>query len=549
MKSTIASLVPLALAGSALGAALPSGKTSCHDLWTKAPKHLPSLEVYYANDVAAGTNFTTPYATPAYPQPVPDVPAFCRFGAYIHTSNSSKVQFEVWLPTADQWSGRFAMVGNGGDAGGVNFPDMWAPIAKYGFAVASTDTGHNGTAGDGTFALQGPETQIDFGYRAVHLTTVYSKEILKLYYGKKQKTSYWLGCSSGGKQGLKEVQMFPDDYDGVIAGSAAQWWPHLNGQTYRINALVNPTTSPDYLNVSDYLVIGAEVYKQCDELDGVKDGVIGNPRKCKPDLSPLLCSAPGANQSTCLTQGKIDTMHTIWANWTATTRDEFLFYGFEPGAEAAGKVFSVNGLPFGPGPDYFRYQVLNESSIGTFSANETELERLLAIADSTDPGMTNAWNPNIQRFLKKGKLITYVGLADTLIPTGSTIGYYERVRSALGQPKNFNDAYRLFTVPGMWHCSGGPGAYNFGGPGQRQLVLGGVGQGSSFDASHDMILSIIDWVEKGRAPDSLIASKYNGGDKRNGTAFERPLCVYPKEAVYIGGDQNKASSFECKYVG
>ncbi|GJN89690.1 hypothetical protein Rhopal_002677-T1 [Rhodotorula paludigena] len=508
---------------------------------------LEALEVYEVQDYVDGVaNFTTNWSTPAYPAPVLDLPPFCRLGAYIHTSNSSKVQFEVWMP--HDWSGRFAMVGNGGMAGGVNFPDMWGPIANYKMAVCSTDTGHNGTSGDGTFLLNGPETQVDFGYRAVHLTTVYSKKIVKEYYKQAAKHAYWIGCSSGGKQGLKEVQMYPEDFDGVIAGASALWWSHLNAQTYRINAIVNSVDSPGYLNRSDYDVIGKLVLQQCDGqgTDSLKDGIIENPRACQPDLEQLSCDAPGANSTACLSDAQIKTMYRIWADYHQQN-GSFVLSGFEHGAEGLA-AFSVNGSPYGPGPDYFAYQVLNNTEVTAFSANATEMDRLIDIADETDPGQTNAADPNIQDFLSRGKLLTYVGLADTLIPSGLTIWYYEQVRKALDYPEDLHDSFRMFTMPGMGHCRSGPGAFNFGGPGQRALRQGGTSTGTSFDKEHDMILAMIDWVEKGSAPDMLIGAKYVGDDKRNGTLLERPHCVYPKQAVYKGGDPNAAASFECENI-
>ncbi|GAA5981994.1 hypothetical protein JCM5350_000606, partial [Sporobolomyces pararoseus] len=411
----------------------------CAELWATAPKLLSNLEVYAAQDYPAGTNFTAAdwgqYGSPAYPNPVPGLPAFCRFGAWIHTSNMSKVQFEVWLPTTDAWNERFMMVGNGGDAGGVNFLDMGVPLTKYHFAVASTNAGHNGTSGDGTFAIANPETQIDFGWRAVHLTTDYSKAIVKAYYGKAQKTAIWNGCSSGGKQGLKQIQYFPTSYDAVIAGAAAQWWTHLNAQTYRINAIVNAQNTSRYLSATDYATIGAEVLRQCDELDGVKDQVITNPYVCRPQLDILSCNQPTANQTSCLSDEKIKTMYTIYADYHSVTTGEFLFPGFAPGSEGLA-AFSVTGSPYGPGPDFFEYQVLNKTEVGAFNqTNQVEFEKLIKIADETDPGQTNAIDGNLKPFIDNGgKLITYVGLADTLIPTGPTIWYYEHVRKTLGYP-------------------------------------------------------------------------------------------------------------------
>ncbi|QRW22245.1 feruloyl esterase B [Rhizoctonia solani] len=155
----------------------------------------------YASEVHPANVTFVPVGDIAYPQPVPDLPEFCRFGAEYNTSTTSKFRFEVWLPDPELWNGRFAFIGNGGDAGGVNYADMAIPMTKYGFAVASTNTGHNGTSGDGTFAISNPESQIDFGHRAVHLSTVFAKTVAKSYYGKSSKYNYWIGCSSGGKQG------------------------------------------------------------------------------------------------------------------------------------------------------------------------------------------------------------------------------------------------------------------------------------------------------------------------------------------------------------
>ncbi|GAA5838957.1 hypothetical protein JCM3766R1_004542 [Sporobolomyces carnicolor] len=536
----------------ATGSAVPRTKrwsSPCAELWATAPKLLSNMEVYVAQDYPAGTNFTAAdwgeYGSPAYPNPVPDLPEFCRFGAYIHTSNMSKVQFEVWLPTADAWNERFMMVGNGGDAGGVNFLDMGVPLSKYHFAVTSTNAGHIGASFNGTFAISNPESQIDFGWRAVHLTTDYAKAIVKAYYGKAPKTAIWNGCSSGGKQGLKQLQMFPDSYDGTIAGAAAQFWTHLNAQTYRINAIVNAQNSTGYLSAANYATIGAEVLRQCDELDGVKDQVITNPYVCRPQLSNLACDQPNANQTSCLSYEQINTMYTIWADYHSVTTGEWLFPGFAPGSEGLA-AFSVTGSPYGPGPDFFEYQVLNKTEVGAFNVtDQVEFEKLIKIADETDPGMTNAIQSDISAYLKQGKLLTYVGLADTLIPTGSTIWYYEQVRKALGYPSNLDDSYRLFTVPGMAHCSGGFGAYNFGAASQKPLATGGTGQSSEFDKEHDVVLAMIDWIENGNAPKEIIASSYVQANKTQGVAFQRKLCPYPQEGVYIGGDQNSADSYEC----
>ncbi|KAK4054366.1 hypothetical protein OIO90_003599 [Microbotryomycetes sp. JL221] len=520
----LAGVAATAFAGPVKDKDMRKAEQRCSQLAKTAKAKFKDITVLTTQVCPDNTTFSDPSATiPQYSASVPELP----------------VKFELWMPL--KWSGRFSMVGNGGMAGGVNFPDMWGPIARYGMAVASTDTGHTGGSGDGTWLINGPETQIDFGWRAVHLTAVYSKQIVKDFYKDSAKHSYWIGCSSGGKQGLREIQQFPNTFDGVIAGASAQWWPHLNAQTYRINAFVNTIGSEGFMAPKDYAVVGAEVMKQCDKLDGLEDGIITNPRKCKPDLAPVTCTTAG--QTACITRAQVSTMKTIWANWTSSDGD-FLFWGFEPGAEGL-SAFSVNGVPYGPGPDYFNYQVLNNTQIGPLDISEPELERLIDIADATDPGQTNAIKADLSPYFKSGgKLWTYTGFSDTLIPSGMTPWYYEEVRKVVPK-KLFDDSFQMFMVPGMAHCRGGVSASSFGGPGQRSTQLKGVSLPAKDDVEHDMVRSMIEWVEKGRKPRTLIGTKYVNDDINAGISFQRPLCGWPREAKYIGGDVNAASSFKC----
>ncbi|GJN92136.1 hypothetical protein Rhopal_005166-T1 [Rhodotorula paludigena] len=552
MHSLLSTMLPLAAAAGYASAAAISAGSSCHDLWEVAPKLLSDLEVYIAQDYPAGTNLTTKWATIAYPQPVPNLPDFCRFGAFIHTSEQNKVQFEVWLPPADVWSGRFGMAGNGGDSGGVNFPDMWGPLARHQMAIASTDTGHHGASGNGTFALNNPESQVDFGYRAVHLTTVYSKKIIEAYYGRAAKKSYWMGCSSGGKQGLKEAQMYPNDYDGILAGAAAQFWDRLSAQIWRINAIINPPDGPDYLTRADFDNVGAVVLAQCDEIDGLKDGLIASPLECKPDLRPIACDTAGSNSSSCLSAGKIAKMNLLYNDWYGLN-NSFIYFNYLPGAEAL-PSFAVTGTPYSLAPDYFQYraqQVVNATELSNFTVtDEAEFEKIVRQAIETNPGGITADDPDISDFLKHGKVLTYVGLSDTIIPPESSIWYRNLVYQAMGYPEDFDDYYRLFTVPGMGHCQNGPGAWHFGGAGERPLSLKGRQLPLKDDAEHDIVAALIDWVENGKAPEKIIGAKYTDDDKTKGVDFTRPHCVWPKQAIYKGkGDPNEASSFFCGHLG
>ncbi|CAE6437042.1 unnamed protein product [Rhizoctonia solani] len=540
----------------------------CSSLFVESKSLIPGLQPYSVQSYPAGTTFSTPDASPRYNSPVPNLTAFCRFGAEYNTSTSSKFRFEIWMPNPDEWNGRFAFVGNGGYAGGINYPDMGIPLSKYRFAVASTDTGHNGTSEDGSFAIGSPESQIDFGYRAVHMSTEFSKKIVQHYYGKAASYNYWIGCSSGGKQGMKSIQKYPEDYDGVIAGAPAQWWTHLSGFLVHVNLLNAQNTTPGVtIPTSFFPILFDEITSQCDEIDGVKDGIITNPRRCKPDLSNLACGASNPsdfiNSSTCLSEQQIVTLDAIRSNWTSSN-GKLLFTTVEPGSEF-GWNGSVTGVPYQVGSDYFLYQVLNETSKSTLSVNETQLETLLTIADEINPGDINAMNPDLRPFFDRGgKLMQFHGFGDPLIPAGSSLVYYENVRSFFNRA-DLSDNYNLFMVPGMAHCRDGPGANAFGASGQRDASLGGAGQALKFDAQHDMILATIEWVEKGRKPRSIVTTRWKDSNITNGPDYTRLLCPYPQvrlsnscgfrvkpthfcgrqEGIFKGGDVRNATSYFC----
>ncbi|KAJ1302713.1 hypothetical protein OPQ81_003028 [Rhizoctonia solani] len=521
----------------------------CPGLFDSSRELIPGLQPYVSAVHPANVTFI-PEGNLAYPNPVYDLPEFCRFGGEFNTSEMSKFRFEVWIPKVENWNGRFAFVGNGGAAGGVNYPDMGVPLDKYGFAVASTDTGHHGTDTDGAFAMSNPESQIDFGHRAVHLSAVFSKQIVELYYGKKAAFNYWIGCSSGGKQGMKSAQAYPEDFDGIVAGAPAQWWSRLNGFAIHINMLNSNVTTPGAtIPTTFFQKLHQEVIYQCDGLDGVHDGIIANPRRCKPDLERISCKhnhhSPHGAVTNCLSEEQIVTLKEIYKNWTSASGD-LLYPTAEPGSEF-GWELSVSGIPVPIARDYFSYQVLNKTRTFDLQTNETNLQQLTIIADDTDPGQINAINPNLERFFRRGgKLMHYHGWADPLIPAGSSIWYYEHVMNYFDREDVSGD-YRLFMLPGVGHCGGGPGANGFGGAGQKGVARGGFGQSDVFDAKHDMILATMAWVEKGQLPEHLVGVKYVNDNITLGTTLNRLFCPYPQEAIYQGGDVNSAQSYSCEF--
>ncbi|EGG01991.1 uncharacterized protein MELLADRAFT_91750 [Melampsora larici-populina 98AG31] len=540
--------------------------TRCANLRQLVPAAIKKHKIeVYVSDLHSETisndffNFSasSPNTVP-FREVIPNLPKFCRFGGYFNTSSTSRVQFEVWLPLED-WSGRFAFVGNGGNSGRVNYPDMAVPLTKYKFAVASTNTGHDGMEFDGTFAISNGETRHDFGYRAVHLSTIFSKSAVKHFYGKPANKNYWLGCSSGGKQGLKEVQAYPKDFDGVLAGAAAQWWTHLvnscrNGWMVESN-LRNSPMKEGFMNISDWALVHEHTLTQCDMLDGVKDGVIDNPLVCKPTFESLQCSQVNSHKSSssetippkCLTSKQISVVRSAFEDWVDGD-GTFLFPSYTHGSEFFARAgMFMPAVPFPVATDFFKYQVMNLTSV-TRDNNFTSkgIIEMLSVADQTDPGKCNAIDGNILPFIQRGgKLMTYTGMSDPLIPSRSSIWYHGQVKKALGRDPR--ESYRLFPVPGMGHCGGGPGASSIGAAGQGVFPPTDMMQSSKFDSKHDMVLALIEWTENGKAPDHMIAAKFKNDQRAEGLQFQRKLCPWPLVSKYDGrGNPNSHHSFKCQ---
>jgi feruloyl esterase len=477
------------------------------------------------------TTFLDPYSL-SYPQPAPNLPAFCRVYANISTSPTSRTLFEVWLPL-NTWNGRYMTVGNGAGSGGVNYPAMGISL-RAGFAVASTDAGHNSTGIDGAWESLGPEVAIDFGYRAVHLTTVYAKSITTQFYKTDIKHAYYTGCSSGGKQGLKSVQMFPEDFDGALVGAPAYSWNHLNAYSLHVNSLVADNSSPSYIPPAQYGFLGAQVSKECDLLDGVADGVISNPRVCNFRTESLLCQYFPANTIGCFTPAQVVNLENIYRDYIETN-GTYIFPAFEKGSEAMWS-FTVTGFVWPLITSYYAVQVLNVSDVGfnVFSVNLTVLQ----LADKLNPGGVIADDPDLQPFFaRNGRLLHYHGWADGLIPSRTSIDYYNSVSRNIST--DFSDYYRLFMIPGMGHCAQGPGPW----------IFNTDPAGAAADTTADLVNQLLAWVELGVAPDTLLGTKYVNDTGTQGIAFQRPICPYPNTAVWTGqGQWEDPANWKCQFV-
>jgi feruloyl esterase len=474
---------------------------------------LVDTTITLAEPVAAGT-FTPPNSAPIMPGPVSfkDLPAFCRVVAVAKPTSDSEIKFEVWLPETN-WNGRFEGTGNGGWWGVIIYSALAEGLSR-GFAVANTDTGHTSGVMDASWALGHPEKVVDFAYRAVHEMTVQGKAIVAAYYGKDPSYSYWNGCSSGGKQGLKEAQKFPDDYNGMVAGAPANYWTHLTAATVW-DGLLPLKTPQSRIPADKFPMIHKAAIEACDSIDGIKDGLIDDPRKCHFDPKALQCK--DADGTDCLTSAQVETAEKLYGPATTESGTKF-FPGLEPGSELVWGFLIGGPEPSRIGSDYYTYIIHKDPH---WNPRNMDFDKEVSAADKFDHGTINAIDPDLSKFKARGgKLIMYHGWADALIASENSINYYDSVVKAMGGEKKTTDFLRLFMVPGMGHCFGGEGPDVFD-------ALGAVEQ----------------WVEKNKAPDSIVASHSTAG-KVDRT---RPLCVYPDVPKYNGtSSTDDAANFSCK---
>jgi feruloyl esterase len=494
-----------------LFAACAMGATPCDNLARLA---LPQTAITMSASIMPGA-FAPPPSFSLRLQPgdiaYKDLPAFCRVAATIRPANDSEIKIEVWLPPAEAWNGKFMAVGNGGQAGEIYYHKMGLPLT-LGYAVASTDTGHEGKGDDGTYALGHPEKVIDFGYRAVHEMVMKSKAIVAEYYSQTAKFSYWNGCSTGGRQGLEDLQRYPDDFDGVIAGAPANN-PRSAAQIMWVAQAVHKDEA-SFIPASKFPMIQKAVLNTCDARDGVKDGVLEDPTHCKFDPGAILCKGPdGPN---CLTAAQVESARKAYSPAVNPRTKERIFPGFEPGSEK-GWGFAASAQPPQLTLTGLRNRVFKDPNWDYKTFNfDSDVARL-----DRESQAVNAMDANLGKFFSHGgKLLQYHGWNDNLIAPENSVNYYNRVADTLGSASKVNPSYRLFMVPGMAHCRGGDGTDRF-----------------------DVINALEQWVEKGKAPDSIVAERYDG-DKVDRT---RPLCPYPQVAVYKGsGSTNEAANFACK---
>jgi len=526
-RNTKAAFLLIALV---ISACSPSFAASCESL---ATLKLPETTITSAQQVAAGA-FVPPGAASGPGGGLgQNLPAFCRVQATIKPAPDSEIKIEVWMPLTG-WNSRYRGVGNGGFAGGVDYPGL-AGAVKSGSAAASTDTGHSGSPIDASWAKGHPNKVVDVGWRAIHETALKAKAIIQAFYGEAPKHSYFTGCSNGGRQALMEAQRFPEDYDGIMAGAPANFWTKVFA-TFISDIQAQQATPESYIGADKIPAIAKAVVAACDANDGVKDGVLNEPNECHFDPETLLCKQ--GDSPDCLSAAQVAALKKIYAG-PRDASGKLIYFGFEPGGEAGpgGWRFWVDG---GPGKDA---QTLFATGFYTnmittpqpLDLKTIDIAAAVKLANDQQGRTLNADDPNLKAFAARGgKLIMYHGWSDAALPPLGAIQYFEEVRAALGRQQT--DAFmRLYMAPGVQHCGGGPGANSFG------------QDGIPSDAQHDIHEALEQWVEKGTAPDRIIASKFSDpADHSKGVAMTRPLCPYPQFAKYKGsGDTNDAANFAC----
>ena len=497
--------------------------------------NLQDTTVLSATIVPAGSYFP-PDATKAI-----DTTA-CRVVGSIKPTADSDIRFEVWMPTSG-WNGKFLSSGEGGFAGAINYSAVGgiADAIRRGYAGGSTDTGHVGGTAD--FMPAHPEKLIDYGYRGKHLQAARSKEVIAAFYGESAQHSYFSSCSNGGRQALMEIQRFPQDYDGVIVGAPANDWVRLlTGFVWNEQALAQPGAA---LSQSKLQAVENATLATCDGIDGVVDGVVTDPRRCSFRPESLTCAA-GIDGPSCLTQAQATSLKRITSGprnprtGTPIEPGYFTSAAAEPGAWSTWITGPVQGF-FGNG--FFGRFYFKIPPPGVWDFNTLNFDSDVAGANATMAPILSAIETDLSPFRRahpNGKIIMWHGWEDPAITAVGSVHYLDRVRH---ENRDSNDFFRLFMAPGMLHCGGGPGPNAFG---QGYATAPAL----SIDPEHDVVSALERWVELGVAPKRIIAAKYINDDPVQGVARTRPLCVYPKQAHYVGrGSTDDAANFRCRAAG
>ncbi|HEU5352238.1 MAG TPA: tannase/feruloyl esterase family alpha/beta hydrolase [Terracidiphilus sp.] len=482
-----------------------------------------TTHIHSAESVAAGP-FNIPQEGPV-PASSEAVPAFCRVRGEV----APHIGFELWMP-AKGWNGRLVSVGSGGFGGAIDFRAL-AKRLRQGYSGTANDTGHEG---QGYEWMHDPAARRAWGHSATHDVTGPVKEIVRAFYRRAPAYSYFVGCSTGGAQAMEEAEFFPGDFNGIVAGSPGMYYSHLM-LSFLWGLKVATENAP--LSQQKLQFLNRAVMNQCDQEDGVKDGVLENPLACHFNPATLLCKEP--NTKDCLTHEEVKTAELMYRGPRNPRAGMEIYPGFVPGSEASpeftGAISWAYGWTLIQGPLATQYAIplLKNMVFGNkwdwktfdFDHDVQRVDRRLhSDIDSTDP--------DLRGFRARGgKLIMIQGWGDPFNAQTFPIEYYKQVVRLFAAnegerraERTVNGFFRLFMAPGMGHCAGGPGP----------------SEANDLD-------TLRAWVEKGKAPDLLVARKITlPTGKPARPAMTRPLCPYPEVARWTKkGSTNDGNNFIC----
>ena len=527
-------------------AAIPAAAASCESLSSLI---LPDGKITAAEVVAAGA-FTAPGAggilTGAPGGGFRSVPVFCRIAATLTPSSDSDIKIEVWMPV-ENWNGKLVGTGNGVWAGSLSHSSMADPVTR-GYAAMATDGGHTGNGMSAAFAAGHPEKLVDFGHRAVHEMTVKAKMFIEAFYGKKENRALWVSCSTGGRQGLMASYRYPNDFHGISSMAPAN--PMVDLMISSLWANYAATKEADRRLSAPQLTAATNAYvSQCDEKDGVKDGIVSDPERCNFTPASIICK-DGASGD-CLTTAQAAALSDIYNDLKNPRTGEKIYAGFEPGSEQMLAMLVSGNEPFAGATSFLRDLIYADPNWDYKSFDyDKGVETARKFASSI---IDVPYNGPVKFLEGGGKLLLSHGWADGLIPARSTVDFYKGLTTDLKDEK-LKDSVQLFMLPGVGHCSGGTGP---------SVV--------------DMLAEIDQWVETGKKPERIIASRPAAMAKTGGMfgkpgatpgkskdtsekpvtakpqaqpqtpSMTRPLCPWPQVAVYKGsGSTDDAANFECR---
>ena len=501
---------------------------------------IDNVEIATSVDVPEGKFQAQPQPGSQHVIPAAQVKAFCRVIGVARPVAGSEIGFEVWLPKAEMWNKRLQGVGNGAYAGRISYGALENALNE-GYAAVSTDTGHHGS--ELTFVVGHPEAIKDWGERAMHVSTQIAKALIRAYYGAAPEHAYFNGCSTGGMQALSEAQRYPEDYDGILAGDSGNSRVHLNAGFLWDFEAAHPNGSLVLDDTALELVHNA-VLQSCDAADGVKDGVLEDPMECQFDPAALACKA--GQTSKCLNRSQVEAVRKIYRGPRNPRTGATIIGGYSPGSEIITGGGDYQGWKnFITGPkeparvDFWRLWVFHNPD---WDWHSFDFDRDVARADREMKDV-NAVNPDLTRFAARGgKLLMYHGWVDPVGPPSDAIGYFQAAEGASGGAERAGRFLRLYMVPGMSHCDGGPG-YELAGGARGTDNPDDVPKWAPPDSEHDMLFALDAWVSHGEVPRALIAAHYEDG-KATRTI---KVCPFPQVARWNGkGSPTSSTNWACR---